>query len=1030
MEVVVLRRGFLISTLAVILLLGLLLSAPVSPQATSLQEALEILEGVNRNLKEAKTRLETDLIPTISQFQPVPNFYHEKSLPVGEPVQVDFKEFQDFWEVATQGRSVGEIRFGNQIISRTISGVEFELARAGTISDEMQSTGLPPGLRLDSRGGFLSGRSSEVGEWLPLVRARDTEREATLAELWLRLWVIGTQPPEEQPPPGPGEVTLTVRAKNTVSQPVRAPIEYAVKDTTEALTRQGRGDTPFRLSVPQGGKVILRALNTNSLKFQRWEGAPAGANPVQMTVNADATVTAVYEELIPTGDKVTLTVRAWRVSEMSPPQQIAVPISGDPSSCSGTTPYQCQVNRGFNVTLTASSSIVIGGIPHGFTQWWEGDPPSWVPRLPVTTITVKMDKNRTMAAAYAPGGEGSSSLGIGGAGMVAFQQLAAAARPPMPQDALLMVQEISVLLGQALDGLDQVLGRSELPEAAWEPLSASRDATEQARESLRALQDLLQAQIEEHGGETVGLEAQRQALSLAEQVRDLLTTAIREKETGESTMRESLEIATEIAGFKFEDLNGNGQRDAGETGIQGWEINLTGPEGEKRGRTDAQGHFEFTARTPGTYMISEEFRQDWVSTTGGRSILLRLFPPEGVPEILFGNRRQKGLPPSLLCPSGLSLDEAARVLLATLRITPNAQVFVLNRLLPPDTVVSSAAPPEVEVVREPVDEESFFFFLDDEPSARFGHPMRYAIVSCSGDIRILSALWWPQIELAGVGTRVLSALGEGILASFPFTLVQDGPVVSNPIDQKPTAPSPEQPAPQNPCQEEPPKKYALVLDAGDKDKGGISVKLKWPLLDIEFDDIADNMAADADGMERVLEKKSYDVDRYSNYWGNRKESATKAKLQAMIGVYAQKLRPCDELFIFISAHGWNDGFSLYDSSGNGGHEWITFRHELGQWLTRLPNGVKVTVMIDSCRSGGAIRHLRGANRTIITSTDAKTETPDGQGWTDSFTDDFLEAFDDVDGADRDGDGEVSWREAYEYAKEQGEEYNPQYHEGP
>lgn len=99
---------------------------------------------------------------------------------------------------------------------------------------------------------------------------------------------------------------------------------------------------------------------------------------------------------------------------------------------------------------------------------------------------------------------------------------------------------------------------------------------------------------------------------------------------------------TRIIGFKFEDLNGDGQwqRDL-EPGIEGWEIILTGPEGETRTKTDRNGRFEFTVRTPGTYTVSEETRPGFRNTTPKSVRLppLRILPGETVQEVLFGNQR-------------------------------------------------------------------------------------------------------------------------------------------------------------------------------------------------------------------------------------------------------------------------------------------------------------------------------------------------------------------------------------------------------
>ena len=61
-----------------------------------------------------------------------------------------------------------------------------------------------------------------------------------------------------------------------------------------------------------------------------------------------------------------------------------------------------------------------------------------------------------------------------------------------------------------------------------------------------------------------------------------------------------------IAGTKFNDLNGNGVRDAGETGMAGVSIQLKAPSGQTLlAATDANGAFSFTGLAAGTYVLSE-----------------------------------------------------------------------------------------------------------------------------------------------------------------------------------------------------------------------------------------------------------------------------------------------------------------------------------------------------------------------------------------------------------------------------------------
>lgn len=79
-----------------------------------------------------------------------------------------------------------------------------------------------------------------------------------------------------------------------------------------------------------------------------------------------------------------------------------------------------------------------------------------------------------------------------------------------------------------------------------------------------------------------------------------------------------------ISGLKFNDANGNNKKDSGETGIQGWKIDLTGTTSDSPGytgttvsettATDASGDFSFTNLLPGEYTVCEETQSNWNQT--------------------------------------------------------------------------------------------------------------------------------------------------------------------------------------------------------------------------------------------------------------------------------------------------------------------------------------------------------------------------------------------------------------------------------
>jgi hypothetical protein len=71
-------------------------------------------------------------------------------------------------------------------------------------------------------------------------------------------------------------------------------------------------------------------------------------------------------------------------------------------------------------------------------------------------------------------------------------------------------------------------------------------------------------------------------------------------------------------GTKFNDLDGDGVRDAGEPGLAGWVIHLAGTDGQGHPvnvstTTDASGNYSFTVN-PGVYTVSEDQKAGWIQS--------------------------------------------------------------------------------------------------------------------------------------------------------------------------------------------------------------------------------------------------------------------------------------------------------------------------------------------------------------------------------------------------------------------------------
>jgi hypothetical protein len=70
-----------------------------------------------------------------------------------------------------------------------------------------------------------------------------------------------------------------------------------------------------------------------------------------------------------------------------------------------------------------------------------------------------------------------------------------------------------------------------------------------------------------------------------------------------------------ISGMKFHDLNGDGAKDGNEPGLKGWTIRMNDSSGnETTTTTNANGFYNFTDLTAGTYTISEDRQPGWIQT--------------------------------------------------------------------------------------------------------------------------------------------------------------------------------------------------------------------------------------------------------------------------------------------------------------------------------------------------------------------------------------------------------------------------------
>ncbi|MCS6806449.1 MAG: LamG domain-containing protein [Blastocatellia bacterium] len=100
-----------------------------------------------------------------------------------------------------------------------------------------------------------------------------------------------------------------------------------------------------------------------------------------------------------------------------------------------------------------------------------------------------------------------------------------------------------------------------------------------------------------------------------------------------------------IEGMKWNDANGDGVINPGETGLSGWTIQLSGPVSGTT-TTATGGTYRFCGLFPGTYTVSEALQPGWVQTfpPAPGTYTLTLVSAQIAANRNFGNRRVSGLP--------------------------------------------------------------------------------------------------------------------------------------------------------------------------------------------------------------------------------------------------------------------------------------------------------------------------------------------------------------------------------------------------
>lgn len=338
------------------------------------------------------------------------------------------------------------------------------------------------------------------------------------------------------------------------------------------------------------------------------------------------------------------------------------------------------------------------------------------------------------------------------------------------------------------------------------------------------------------------------------------------------------------------------------------------------------------------------------------------------------------------------------------------RVHQFEKALAPGTRVRPAVPARQGEMKEIVCAgESWLFFIDKAPGAHFAHPVEIVIWDVrQGTSRKIEAEWWPVIDEQPV-FDTLEKRGN------PATIIFD----------------------------KPPKRGQLRKDRFQL-KPGLFFKTHdpcsaWAVIVCGYDDLPDTFDEDTDGMYTVLQGQGiagdhiFFISPHAGHPGVDQPTSI-ANVQWAIGQVAASADETDKVLFFYSSHGGIDSLSCVPGSPGGGS---IAAADLDNWLDAITCD-EMTIVVEACHSGSLIGkyadgtyvaaedNLTGdgeTNRCIFTSASTDTSSYPDEDWAgdpnpgDSGSETiwgYVEAFGTA-AADTNGDTEISFGEAYQYA---------------
>lgn len=411
--------------------------------------------------------------------------------------------------------------------------------------------------------------------------------------------------------------------------------------------------------------------------------------------------------------------------------------------------------------------------------------------------------------------------------------------------------------------------------------------------------------------------------------------------------------------------------------------------------------------------------------------------------------------------------EACRLVLEKVDVGEEAVVVVWGPVAPGTTLREPAwephpdaepdemtAPAELRIPDE--DGEYYLFVIDDHPTLKPGHPLRFAWIApgTDGGFATVDARFFPLIERPDVPdpTTPLRARGHAVIAG-AHVLQVEGDGAPRRTDGTPKSPR------QPPTGGDLPTPTAdgfleAALEGGSCVRRSMVVDFGNPVPPVSWALesgwgwlnalVQSDWAPQDDGIRQWLRGYGYEPLQFSQSPDDPHAATTAAGFMGWLDAHREFFARtpaddcCHEFFLYISAHGSEQG-ALAHAAPDGSYAWSTlFYADIYKRLGEFPKSVKITVFVDACYSGMAIPETvpadhpqrRAADRvqqalayledgrcgvTILASTAFDEPAPAPTAVTDSATEDFLE-----DAEDADGDGVVGdIRDRFASMEEQG-----------